>query len=243
MATERLVNAAAPPAEIIVAANESDVTGPIRCSTCGAKEDRVDLPIGYSNPVCDACDRLAVDTEEDDPWEGYQPGESPETDDGVIPIAPDQGSNPVYIAGAKCWRRYRFGGWITRRDAFDCDDIHEFHEYHRVGGDWIHAFNTDRPDGIEIEKERWTDATERFLDIESLHERAKSLANADPTAAAIERLYEEAIRLGVVSNEELPDPSKTETGSLAGKIAWKARRELDETPPIVDFCIRYFDLR
>jgi hypothetical protein len=40
--------------------------------------------------------------------------------------------NPVYVAGVKCWRRYWMGGWVTRRDAFDCDSIEEFHDLHRV---------------------------------------------------------------------------------------------------------------
>lgn len=78
------------------------------CAICGENRD-----IPGPEFVCTICDRKAVNEDGDRPWHGYPPGEEPETEDGVIRMAPDRGENPVFIEGQKCWRRYRFGGWIT----------------------------------------------------------------------------------------------------------------------------------
>jgi hypothetical protein len=45
----------------------------------------------------------------------------------------DSGDNPVFIDGVKRRRRYRFGGYSTMRDDFDCDDIGEFCRRHTAG--------------------------------------------------------------------------------------------------------------
>lgn len=70
----------------------------------------------YANLVCEDCDSKAVTRH------------GPE--DRTRPADETQG-NPVYIDGQKCWRRYRFGGYITRLDEYDCDSVREFQQKHR----------------------------------------------------------------------------------------------------------------
>lgn len=101
------------------------------CAICGEAFEDYDPSFAteYANLVCGSCDREAT----------TEAGKRPKTaaermcdpDDGTIQIGPDGGDNPVYISGQKCWRRYRFGGWITRRDDHDCESVREFHETHR----------------------------------------------------------------------------------------------------------------
>lgn len=67
----------------------------------------------YPNPICNDCDERALNVK------------------GKIPLHNsfgDLGDNPVFIDGYKCWRRYRFGGYITMLDKFDCKDIGQFYE-------------------------------------------------------------------------------------------------------------------
>jgi DNA-directed RNA polymerase subunit RPC12/RpoP len=90
----------------------------------------------YANLVCESCDERAVtkDTEKLKTGNEYL-GEETIIDDNrdglTLRMAPDVGDNPVFIDGQKCWRRYRFGGWVTRQDDHDCDSVMEFHETHR----------------------------------------------------------------------------------------------------------------
>jgi hypothetical protein len=98
------------------------------CPICGTSVGESTYP----NLVCDDCDQRAVSAEGEEPWEGYPPGEEPETTEGAVKPAPDHGENPVFIDGQKCWRRYRFGGWVTMADDHDCDSIEEFYEKHGV---------------------------------------------------------------------------------------------------------------
>ena len=65
----------------------------------------------YPNPVCDECDQRAVNVD----------GEKPK-----FYSMWDDGDNPVFIDGRKCWRRYRFGGYVTMLDKHDSQDILEF---------------------------------------------------------------------------------------------------------------------
>ncbi|MFC6953484.1 hypothetical protein [Halorubellus litoreus] len=108
------------------------------CAICGEPFEGYDpdFASNYANLVCDACDERAVTEEAARPKHGneYLDRDSiVEKEDGTnaIRLDPDVGDNPVFIDGEKCWRRYRFGGWITRRDDHDCSSIEEFHEKHR----------------------------------------------------------------------------------------------------------------
>ena len=47
----------------------------------------------------------------------------------------DSGENPVYIDGLRCWRRYRFGGYVTMRDASGATTLGEFYARH-IDGTW-----------------------------------------------------------------------------------------------------------
>jgi hypothetical protein len=108
------------------------------CAICGDAFESYTpgFASGYANLVCEACDNVAVTEADDRPQHGAEyVGEEPvyEKDDGttVINSGPDAGDNPVYINGNKCWRRYRFGGWITRWDEHDCNSLEEFQHTHR----------------------------------------------------------------------------------------------------------------
>ena len=68
---------------------------------------------GYQGLVCRVCDRKAVNAE----------GATPE----MFGFDGD-GDNPVFIGSQKCWRRYRFGGFVTMLDPYDCDTLEEFYD-------------------------------------------------------------------------------------------------------------------
>lgn len=88
------------------------------CSICGKDLPDPMFSKNYPNFVCRECGERAVNSQ----------GNSPEH----ISQA-DHGENPVFIDGKKCWRRYRYGGYITMLDDMDCQDIGEFYNRH----DWI----------------------------------------------------------------------------------------------------------
>jgi hypothetical protein len=90
----------------------------LECSICGTELEDPPFASGYPNFVCRDCDTRAVNTDGKSPFH-YSNG--------------DDGDNPVFIDGKKCWRRYRFGGYITMLDDLDCKDIGEFYDRHN----WI----------------------------------------------------------------------------------------------------------
>ena len=63
----------------------------------------------------------------------YPEGEWPYEPSGVLedgtPFTAnyDRGVNPVFVHGAQCWRRYRFGGWVTMADPWFCETLAEFY--------------------------------------------------------------------------------------------------------------------
>ena len=89
-----------------------------RCSICAADLSKYyspDFAVNYPNLTCKSCDAKAVNLE------GTAPEHfSPE----------DDGDNPLFIDGVKCWRRYRFGGYVTMRDSHDCSTLDEFYRLH-----------------------------------------------------------------------------------------------------------------
>ena len=69
--------------------------------------------VTYVGLVCRMCDRRAVNSQ----------GATARMF-GVD----DDGDNPVFIGSQKCWRRYRFGGFVTMLDPYDCDTLEEFYD-------------------------------------------------------------------------------------------------------------------
>lgn len=207
--TTNLVESTVPSNEVIVIAELADdeAVRP-RCAVCGLTASETEnLPVGYSNPVCQRCDELAVNEDGSEPWSGYPPGERPDTaiEDGVIQLEPDHGENPVFIAGVKCWRRYRFGGHITRRDAYDCDTLEEFQNYHRVDGNEILAFNTEQPNGLGINEDRCRELLNRLQDLRDLRETARMVSGEDGQEISGVRLQQRVMEIMPQLADDLPD--------------------------------------
>ena len=87
----------------------------LTCSICGNDLSNPAFARNYPNFVCHDCGARAVNIR----------GETPEWYSQH-----DSGENPVFIDGKKCWRRYRYGGYITMLDDMDCCDIGEFYDKH-----------------------------------------------------------------------------------------------------------------
>lgn len=98
------------------------------CPLCrdGPMRPRGEFPV----EVCEECDQRAVNADGETPWTGYPPDKQSAVDESTSVEPPDDGENPVFIDGHKCWRRYRFGGWITFLDHYDCDTLNEFYVRH-----------------------------------------------------------------------------------------------------------------
>ncbi|NIC00901.1 hypothetical protein [Halobacterium sp. R2-5] len=219
--TERLVESTVAPRDVVIAGDHStEPDREARCAICGTPQsDAIGLPVRYANPVCKECDALAVNEEGSEPWEGYPPSERPETDDSVIHLEPDHGENPVYIAGVKCWRRYRFGGWITRRDAYDCSSLEEFREYHRLDGHPIHAFNVAQPGGVELTRESCGSLQDRYQCLQSIYEDAQSVADNSPSESAVMDLWDQLERLDSSITADLLDPDQFTPREVAVMLA------------------------
>lgn len=83
------------------------------CAICGRPHDDPTFAASYVTMVCEQCDERAVNRDSETPrWESMY----------------DHGDNPVFIDGRQCWRRYKFGGYITLRDRWDSPDIATFYD-------------------------------------------------------------------------------------------------------------------
>ncbi len=235
---DELIEDATPPEEVLILGHESDVSVPVRCAICGIPAgDAVSLPGGYANPVCDDCDQLATNADGEVPWEGWPPGEEPEPRTDPIQLAPDHGENPVCIMGAKCWRRYRFGGWITRRDAFDCDTLEEFREKHRHDTSWVHAFNSPRPNGVTLPD----GCEERIATRRAVADLRNEVGSLDPTEVSeqqfqslLSRAENAPFEIKTDLLEQYADPEE-----LLKEISWNALDYIRESSRLGAFCERY----
>ena len=93
---------------------EDRKTALIYCAMCNLLLD--EFFSNYPNPICRDCEKRTLNG-----------GGQSARHDSLY----DYGDNPVSIDGKKCWRRYKFGGYITMLDDYDCHDLDEFYERHK----------------------------------------------------------------------------------------------------------------
>ena len=92
----------------------------IYCPICEedlGKDYDGEFAINYPGLVCRACDGRSLNGED-------QPARA----EGIGTYGED-GDNPIFIDSVKCWRRYRFGGWVTMMDPYDCETLEQFYEH------------------------------------------------------------------------------------------------------------------
>lgn len=132
----------------------------VKCSICGETLKDAEFARNYPGFVCRECGARAVN-EQGEP--AKHESEYPEfkaearshyEKEGSILMPPDGGDNPVFIDGKKCWRRYKFGGWVTMRDMFDCGTVNEFYVEQIEPFLRSKAIETDRGNLLKHEKVR-----------------------------------------------------------------------------------------
>lgn len=84
------------------------------CAVCSAQSlsGSEELAFEYPGQLCFACQERAVTA-----------AGMPAMHDSQG----DSGDNPLFVDGVKCWRRYRFGGYVTMRDDTPCESLDEFY--------------------------------------------------------------------------------------------------------------------
>jgi hypothetical protein len=84
-----------------------------RCAICDRPHENPDFASNYVTMVCSECDSRAVNIAGNPPlWESMY----------------DSGENPVFVDGHQCWRRYRFGGYVTMRDCWNTESLEVFYD-------------------------------------------------------------------------------------------------------------------
>ena len=109
------------------------------CSICGSELPNPEFASNYPNLVCDDCDSRARSA-------------SGASANRLMARPYD---NPVYVDGCRCWRRYRFGGHITLRDAFSCDTLSEFYDRHMGESAPLQIFTGQHPPSVQEYAERF----------------------------------------------------------------------------------------
>jgi len=91
------------------------------CPICNNQSS--DISKNYYKMICHSCDSKALNKsgEKAKYLDGYYSVE-------VFPFGSDDGDNPVFIDGQKCWKRFKFGGHVTMMDDLDCDTLEEFYD-------------------------------------------------------------------------------------------------------------------
>lgn len=89
----------------------------VSCAIC--RQPLLEGDLRYPREVCRECDRRALNAKGSKARHISQYPESraaqARAKKGEFIDFGDDGDNPVFIDGLKCWRRYRFGGWVTMR--------------------------------------------------------------------------------------------------------------------------------
>lgn len=193
------------------------------CPIC--REGPLGLEGEFPIYVCEDCDKRAVNKDGDTPWTGYPPEKQAEIDESSIVEPPDDGENPVFIDGHKCWRRYRFGGWVTYLDSYDCDTIREFYVRHGKMEPRESRQRITPTDQSQEEHQRETDGSS--LEGPSKDEGAINVSNSNSNLEFTDEDKEELLNQLIEANKITP---KSEANSnniqqiseLVGDSPWSS---------------------
>lgn len=101
----------------------------VACAIC--QQPLPERELRYPREVCRECDRRALNTKgrKARHISQYPENRAAQAKAKAVEFIDfgDDGDNPVFVDGLKCWRRYKFGGWVTMRD-FDSGTLREFLE-------------------------------------------------------------------------------------------------------------------